>query len=400
MSSLAIFLKQKGNEIKGADTTDYIFTQEELSKHHIEIESLEKMQYQESDLVVLGNSFVNLEIKNKPTISYPDLLSSILNDYVSIAVSGSHGKTSTATYLSQLLSCSNIIGDGTSACKDSPYFVFEACEYKRVFLHYQPDYLMITNVDYDHVDYYKSEQDYRKAFLEFIKQAKKQVIVNGDDGFLKTIPSVFKYGLDDDNDIQAKNIITNENGITFDLYIEKCFVKNLSIKLYGIHNLMNILGCISILYLLEKPINIDNLIGAKRRFQETIYKTNVFIDDYGHHPTEIKATLDAIKQKYPRHKIVIIFKPDRYSRIKEFGQDFIRVFKEANESFIMPFPSCSVKEEGIDIGDDYLQTLDSSLVLLNKDFSRFKNYENYVFLMSSSKNVNTIKEEIIKEMKK
>ena len=400
MASLALFLKQKGHEIKGADTSDYIFTQEELNKHKIKIESLEKMQYQESDLVVLGNSFISLKIKNKPTISYPDLLSNILNDYISIAVSGSHGKTSTATFLSQLLPCSYIIGDGTSSYKDSPYFVFEACEYKKVFLHYKPDYLIVTNVDYDHVDYYKTEQDYQAAFLEFMKQTKKQIIVNGDDKFLKTIPSVLKYGLGDDNDIQAKNVITNEKGIIFDLYIRGSFVKTLSIKLYGIHNLMNILACISLLYLLEKPINIDSLIGAKRRFQETGYKTNIFIDDYGHHPTEIKATLDAIKQKYPMHKIAIIFKPDRYSRIKKFGQDFIRVFKEADEAFIMPFPSCSVKEDGIDIKDNYLQTLDPTIILLNKDFSRFKNYKNYVFLMSSSKNVNTIKEEIMKEMKK
>ncbi len=399
MASLALFLKEKGYEVRGADTDDYIFTEEELKKHNIKIDNLEHLCYENYDIVVLGNSFLNMKIKDKKTTTYPEMLNLLMKEYLSIGVCGTHGKTSTSNNLAYLLNSDFIIGDGTSCYKGSPYFVFEACEYKRVFLNYEPDYLIVTNVDYDHVDYYKTKKDYNQAFIEFISQVKKQVIVNGDDSFLKKLPNTIKYGLGKNNDIRAINIKYHQEGTSFDLLIEGKFYKTFNLKIYGKHNLYNILACISALYVLKKEINIQELPITKRRFNEYIYKSNVFIDDYGHHPNEIKATLEAIRQKYPTYKVALIFQPDRYSRIKKFAEDFVSTFSLADESYLLPFPKCSLKEKGIEISDDYLATLDKSIVFIDKDFSRFKNYQNYLFLMSSSKNVNTIKEEIIKEMK-
>lgn len=402
MSSLALFLKEKGFEVAGADTDDYIFTEEQLKKCNIKIDDLEHLNYENYDVVVLGNNFSNMQIEDKKTITYPKMLNNIMKDYISIGVCGTHGKTSTSNNLAYLLNSDYIIGNGTSCCKNSPYFVFEACEYKRVFLNYEPDYLIITNVDYDHVDYYKTKKDYNQAFLEFISQVKKQVIVNGDDHFLKQLPktnNTIKYGLGKNNDIRAINIKYSKEGTSFDLVIRGKYYKTFNLKIYGKHNLYNILACISCAYLLEKKIDIVDLPITKRRFNEYYYKSNVFIDDYGHHPNEIKATLEAIRQKYPNRRIALIFQPDRYSRIQKFASDFISAFSFADESYILPFPKCSLKEKGIDITDNYLATLDNSIIFIDKDFSSFKNYQNYIFLMSSSKNVNTIKEEIIREMK-
>lgn len=402
MSSLALFLKEKGLEVAGADTNDYIFTEEQLKKNNIKIDDLEHLNYENYDVVVLGNSFLDMKIEDKTTISYPKMLNNIMKDHISIGVSGTHGKTSTSNNLAYLLNSDYLIGNGTSCCKNSPYFVFEACEYKRVFLNYEPDYLIITNVDYDHVDYYKTKKDYNQAFLEFISQVKKQVIVNGDDRFFKKLPKTInsiKYGLGKNNDVRATNVKYHKNGTSFDLEIKGKYYKTFDLKIYGKHNLYNILACIATLYVLKKEITICNVPITKRRFNEYYYKSNVFIDDYGHHPNEIKATLEAIRQKYPNRKIALIFQPDRYSRIKRFASDFIFIFSLADESYILPFPKCSLKEKGVDIPDNYLATLDNSIIFIDNDFSSFKNYQNYIFLMSSSKNVNTIKEGIIKEMK-
>jgi len=400
MSALAMFLKEKGHFVAGADTKDYIFTEERLKNNNVKIESFDDMNYQDFDFIVLGNSFSDMKIENKKTIKYPNLLEEIINDHISIAVAGTHGKTTTSTFLANMLNSNCLIGDGNSTFNNSPYFVFEACEYNRVFLNYHPDYLVITNIDYDHVDYYKTKEDYRNAFLEFISQVKTKVIVNGDDAFLRNIPNAISYGLSKNNNVFADNIKLHKKGITFDLYIDKKYQRTMNLNIYGKHNLLNVLACISVLYILGEKIRIKALPLAKRRFTESKYKNNIFIDDYGHHPNEIKATIDSIKQKYPNKKIVLIFKPDRYSRIKKFGLDFVEVFKMVDEAYITPFPTCSKKEAGIDIKDDYLSTLDESIILLKDDYSRFKNYQNNLFLMSSSKNVNTIKEGIIREMKK
>lgn len=413
MSCLAMLMKDKGYEVKGSDVSEYIFTEEELKRKNINVLDFNENNFSKEDIVVIGHKFINSDneevVKAKREnkwYEYNDFLSEFIKDYYSIAVSGSHGKTTTTSLIMNMLSevdeCGYLIGDGTSHISPlSNYFVFEACEQKEHFLKYDSDIVLINNIDYDHVDYYKSEEDYIKAFYKFSNNAKKKVIVNGDDYNLSKIDNTFKYGLGDNNDVIARNIKEDEKGISYDLYCNNKLVKRVSFPFYGHHMIYNTLGAISVgLYLglnidvIEKGIN--NFKGVKRRFNELKIGDCVYIDDYAHHPSEIRATIRASKQKYPNKKIIAFFKGDRYSRVQKFASEIASSLDKADYSYVLPFPSCSVKEEGIDIDESYLTLFSNKIKLLDEEeYLKLANINDCVYLFMSSKNMKDIQSKII-----
>lgn len=413
MSSLAMLMKDKGYDVSGSDVEEYIFTQEELSKRDVRVLSFNQNNFNKEDIVVIGHKFINSEneevIKAKREnkwYEYNDFISKFIKDYYSIAISGSHGKTTTTSLVANMLNeideCGYLIGDGTSHISSlSNYFVFEACEQKEHFLKYESNIILINNIDYDHVDYFKSEKDYIDSFYKFVDCAKDKVIVNGDNYYLNQLDNVIKYGLEDHNDIVAKNIEENELGISYDLFYKNDFLKRVAFPFYGHHMVYNTLGAISIgLYLklnieiIEKGIN--KFQGVKRRFNELIVEDCVYIDDYAHHPSEIRATISAVKQKYKNKRIVVFFKGDRYSRVYAFAREIASSLESADNAYVLPFPSCSVKEEGINIDESYITLFSDKIRLLDDDeYEKISKYNNCIYLFMSSKNMKDIQNKII-----
>lgn len=418
MASLAQLLADLGNEVMGSDIDYHIFTQDILEKRSIKIFNFNKDNIKEDMIIVKGNTFNedHEEVKqaralNLKVYTYPQMVSQLIDMYFSICIAGTHGKTTTTGLITKLLqdkeATSYLIGNGHAhIVDDSKNIVVESCEYKDNYLNYKPDIALINNIDLDHVDYFKSLDQYIKSFETFASQAKKYVILNGFDENVRKIEkkdNYYYFGLNDDDNFQAKNIVFDEDGLSFDFYTDfnehnvKEFAYHFQIHVYGKHMLYNILAALGIYLLkgidkdykyLEKQLN--SFEGVERRFQETFVKNNIFIDDYAHHPTAIKLTIEAVRQKYPDKKIVALFKPDRYSRILEFGDAFGHALDLADEAYLFEFPQNAIKEDNIDIDASYLKKLMKNGDIIGEgieDALRFKDYENTVFLTMSTKNV-------------
>lgn len=410
MSALATIVKKKGNYVQGSDTRDYIFTQENLIKNKIKILDFDKKNLNKIDVIICGHAFIDsnneelLEAKEKKIkiYEYNEYIAKFIQDYTSIAVCGTHGKTTTTSLvyntLKQRCKIGCLIGDGTSFINEkSDHFVFEACEYKDHFLVYKPNIIVINNIELDHVDYFKSEKQLIDSFFKFSSNAKNMVVINGDDNNLRCLKAInlFKFGLKSSNDLYVKKIKQDVNGISFDLYFKKRKVKRFSLPFYGKHMLYNSLAAISVGLLFD--VDVEDIIkklnlfkGVKKRFSETIYNDDVYIDDYAHHPSEIKATLAAVRQKYPNKKIIAFFKGDRYSRIKVFGKRIANELSKADQSYILAFPSSSEKEMGIDIDENYIASFSKKIKTFNETEEEYKSLTKevgVVYLMMSSKNM-------------
>lgn len=353
MSSLAQVLHDLGNEVIGYDdNTHHAYTQIELDKRNI------KIHYEtpelSNDTIVVRTSAVrdtHKEIVNAKNLGleikqYYELLGELTDKYRTIAISGCHGKTTTTALLSHIFSntvgCSYIIGDGTGvADKNSDLFFIEACEYRRHFLNYHPTYTIITNMELDHVDYYKDFEDYKSAYQAFADQTKKTIIAWGDSEDIRTLNLKDKlyYGLNENNDVVCKNLQLKETGSEFDVYIKGEYYDRFDLPLLGEHMVLNALAVITICYLENLDSDkvkeqIHTFKGAKRRFQETFIGDVVTVDDYAHHPTEVAATIKAARQKYPNKEVVAIFKPNTYSRTKELYKDFISALNLADIAYV------------------------------------------------------------------
>lgn len=172
---------------------------------------------------------------------YHDFLGQLVEEYTSISVAGTHGKTTTTGMISHVMAevapTGFLIGDGTGDMPDDgEYFVLESCEYQRHFLAYKPQYAIITNIELDHVDYYKDMEDYRDAFETFANQVKKGIVLFGDDQEVRRLHVKTKhlyYGLQDDNDVQAVHVIQNEEGMSFDVLYKKAYFGSFKLPFVG-----------------------------------------------------------------------------------------------------------------------------------------------------------------------
>ncbi len=366
MSALAQIMNSLGIDVQGSDVDKHFFTEEGLIKNGIKIYEFNKENIKKNLKIVQGNAFNennNEEVKrakelNLEIITYQEMVGKISKMFKTICIAGCHGKTTTTAMLSHVLNditgCNYLIGDGTGyANKKNKYFALESCEYKRHFLSYYPSYSIITNIELDHVDYYKDLDDVIAAYQSFINKTSKTAILNGDDENVKKLKfdkKIIYYGLNEENNVVAKNIIYSENGIEFDVFIDNKFIKKFNLNLYGNHMLMNALAVITVCYLekldMEKVKNsLRTFKGAKRRFSETKVLDNVVIDDYAHHPTEVLATINSAKQKYPNKKIIAVFEPHTFSRTIEFQKDLIKVLKKCDKVYIMDIYGAREKQE-------------------------------------------------------
>ena len=362
MSSLANIMNDLGYEVKGSDIEKHFFTEIGLNERNIKITVYDKNNIYEGLTIIKGASITedNVELMeakrlNLEIITYEEMVGRLTTKFKTICVSGCHGKTTATAMLSITLPSTNyLIGDGTGfAKKDNTYFALESCEYKRHFLNYTPYYLIITNIDLDHVDYFKDIDDVIDAYNTLANKTIKKVVMYGDDPYtrkMKLDKEPITYGLSSNNDVIAKNIEYNENGIKFDVYIDNNMFGKFDLPLYGEHQLLDSLSVITVCYLEDMDSNtiqsnLSKFKGAKRRFSEVVVNDSIIIDDYAHHPNEIKATMNAVKQKYPNKNIVAIFQPHTFTRTKEFASDIAKYLNMGDCAYVLDIHPAREKQE-------------------------------------------------------
>ena len=290
-----------------------------------------------------------------PMISRAELLGQIMDNYEkSIAVAGTHGKTTTTSMISQILlvakadptiSVGGILEaiGGNIRVGASEVFITEACEYTNSFLHFHPKYSIITSVEAEHLDFFKDIDDIRRSFHEFAGNTAHDgvLIINGQIAALDQITnnlscSVTTYGLCENDDFYAKNITYNDHACgTYTLMHKTEDLGTVSLSVPGRHNVSNSLAAIALCLNLGLPLDVikKGLLqfgGTKRRFEYKGTKNGItVIDDYAHHPTEVAATLTAARN-YRHGRIICVFQPHTYSRTKAFLSDFARVLSMAD----------------------------------------------------------------------
>ncbi|AJO22196.1 UDP-N-acetylmuramate--L-alanine ligase [Weizmannia coagulans] len=400
MSALAQILHDIGYEVQGSDVEKRFFTQQALEDAGIKILPFNRENIHPGLTVIAGNAFPDTheEIdeamkRGIPVIRYHKFLGEFLKNFTSVAVTGAHGKTSTTGLLAHVMHeikpTSYLIGDGTGkGVPGAEYFVFEACEYRRHFLSYHPDYAIMTNIDFDHPDYYANIDDVFSAFQEMALQVKKGIIAYGDDEQLQKIqakvPVVF-YGFEEGNDFQARNIVTEPQGTKFDVVVRNNFYGTFEIPSFGNHNVLNALGVIALCQYegIEKEAvetHLKTFHGVKRRFTEKEIGTQIIIDDYAHHPTEIKATIDAARKKYPERELVAVFQPHTFSRTQAFLTEFAESLNLADRVFLCDIFGSAREHHGKLSIYDLQEKVSGSQIIKEEDMSPLLGIENSVIL--------------------
>ena len=411
MSSLAQIAYDMGHEVQGSDEETYFFTQEKLEQRNIPMYGYSAENIKEGFEVILGNAFDETHIEYRAAkdlglkiYTYAQFLGKLLDEIPSIAVTGAHGKTTTSTMVSNIFKhnfvTSFLIGDGTGhGEKNSDYIVAEACEYYRHFLAYHPNYAIVTNIDFDHPDYFNDEHDMFDAFQSFVNQVKDTVVICGDDRLASQLkPSTAKvvtYGFNEGNDYQIKNVKTTSENSEFDVYKNSELLGTFTMAVFGLHDISNATSAIALADICGLSIDeIQQSLGsyqhAERRFTEHKVGTNIVVDDYAHHPSEIKATIDSARRKYSDKQIIAIFQPHTYTRTAKFLNEFAESLLTADKVFLCPiFASVREKEKIVGIEDLQKVTPGSEIIYGEENFDKL-NFDNSVILFMGAGNINKL----------
>ena len=375
MSAIALILKGMGAEVEGSDLKESRYTALLAAEKIKVFLGHDKKNIKNADAVVYSTAIaddneelVHARKKNIPVYTRGEILSWILNSRKGIAVTGTHGKTTTTSMISLMLKGLDldpiiIIGGelnelGSNArYGDGDYIVAEACESDGTFLKYRPFAGVITNVEDDHLDYWKDFEKLKQSFFEFIGNIKpggfaviggdEQIFTGGAAKGLISCKKIITFGLDPDNTVSAGDIKLSNFSSSFTLAVkdegpsiaagieQKPAVKKFSMKLNvpGVYNIKNSLAALAVAHGLGLDTGkaakiLEFFTGAKRRFEKRGEKNGALIfDDYAHHPTEVRATLEAAVSEKKRGRIITVFQPHRYSRLLNLHEKFSKSFE-------------------------------------------------------------------------
>jgi UDP-N-acetylmuramate--alanine ligase len=412
MSALAQIMHDMGAQVQGSDIVQHFFTEDRLRDRGITILPFDPENIYPNMTIIAGNAFndshpelVKAREQGATIIRYHKFLGDLMKQYVSVAITGAHGKTSTTGLMAHVLDgfkpTSYLIGDGTGFGKEnSHFFVAEACEYRRHFLAYHPDYAIMTNIDFDHPDYFAGIDDVFNAFEEMAKQVKKCIIACGDDEYLQRIQApvpVVYYGFGQENDFQANNVIKSTSGTTFDVMIRNEFFHTFTIPMFGDHAILNALAVISLCHYENIPADIiqqqfADFEGVKRRFSQTSVGDRILIDDYAHHPTEIRATLQSARQKFPDRQLIAIFQPHTFTRTQTFLQEFAESLSDADCVYLCDIFGSAREEAGVLTIHDLEEKIAGSRILQADNVSPLLDHGNAVFLFMGAGDVTKFQE--------
>ena len=372
MSSIAQYLNANKHKVGGYDLIKSKITKK-LEKSGIQvnytndIKSIPSLYKKESTIIIFTPAITS---KNKQLLFFKkqgnqifkraEVLSYLTKKFITIAIAGTHGKTTTAAIVTHLFYKtqqpftafvggilnefnSNVIINGDK------YAIVEADEYDRSFLNLKPYIGLITSIDSDHLNIYGNFSEVKKSFSEFIKKISNKVIVCKDLGI-----NGITYSLNKKSDYKAFNIKFSKTGYFFDLSTPSNTYKSVFFSQLGIHNLLNAVGAFAISS--QVGINENELCeglstfkGVKRRFQLiSNTKKSIIIDDYAHHPNEIIAVWSALKNHFPNDKKCVIFQPHLYSRTKDFMDEFARALSKFDRVILLPiYPAREAPIAGI-----------------------------------------------------
>ena len=388
MSGLSLIMKCKGFKVQGSDITSNKNI-DRLRKEKIKIFIGQKKQNLNSATIVVISSAIkknNPEIieakrKNLPIITRGKMLAHIVSLMKNIVVVGSHGKTTTTSLVASILQKTKldptIINGGvinsiknTARLGKSEWSVLEADESDGSFVHIPPTYSIITNIDREHMDFYKSMDNLKNYFIQFIEKVPsfgKSFIciddkINNDLTKKLNNQNFYTYGISSKSNFLIKNIKQNKKFTEFDLLVnvpnkKKLFIKKIKTPLLGIHNVRNSVAAVAVALTVGISISdikkrLLNFTGVQRRFNKIFtYNEIDFYDDYAHHPTEIKVVLEGVNQVYEGYDKVCIFQPHRISRLKDLRKEFSFAFKKADIVILCPVYSAGEK---IKLGFSYL----------------------------------------------
>ena len=428
MTALAQVMQAKGVEVMGSDVSESFMTDKVLSQSNIKVLS----PFDTSNIpknidyaVVSGAYYIEgktptnpevIEIMNRniPLLTYSQALGNIAKSFdTTLGVAGSHGKTTTSallTYALQELSQNpfGVIGSvvpqfgGNARIGDnnSKYLVVEADEYQNHFLDLSTGGLIILNVDYDHPDFFTTPEIYYQAFVNVIDKLSldKPLVVNGDD------TNIAKYILPNIQDKTRKILkfgLNIENTITLDenniVIVEGVKYNKLNLSIAGKHNRLNALACIGLLYALDFDINssIEAMSGFRGTQRRLEYKGQtqtgvIIIDDYAHHPTEIMAGIQALREQYPDKIIHCVFQPHTFSRTEMLLREFGQALSQADYVYLMPIYASARENIGVVKSDnimEYIQNKNSKLYLnsddLKQDLALIKGDNNIIVTMGA-----------------
>ncbi len=377
MSGLARYFNMEGKKISGFDKTPTVLTDELISEGiNIHFEENTELIPKDADLVVYtpaipaGHAELDYCLRhNMQVIKRSELLERVTNDSFTIAVAGTHGKTTTTSMIAHILKhsghdCTAFLG-GIAANYNSNFLsgknetvVVEADEYDRSFLRLHPAIGVITSCDPDHLDIYGSEEEVVKAYSEFACRIRP-------DGMLitkKTLPFLpfckhsnkQFYSVNDTTDFHANNLQLRNGTYAFDFSTPEYSIRDIHLSVAGYHNVENAVAAAAVAYNLEIgkekiAAALRSFAGVKRRFEFIVRNEKiVFIDDYAHHPVEITAFLKSVREIFPDKKITCIFQPHLYSRTRDFADDFGKALSYTDELILLPvYPARELPIAGV-----------------------------------------------------
>jgi UDP-N-acetylmuramate--alanine ligase len=374
VSGLAFLLKEKGFRVRGSDIQEG-YTTQMLRDAGIDvyIGHCQENITVDTDLVCYSSAIkednpeiISAKNKNITLLKRGELLGLLTWDKKTIAVSGSHGKTTTTALIGYLLAELGYqptvfvggiaLNNLRNAWWGKDYFVIETDESDGSFLYYNPQISIITNIDHEHLEHYGTFNELRNSFLKFAYNTKDKVLGCGDDSFVLEIikkVSGLSYGFNADNDFIAKDVIFDGKFTSFSFFNKNKEIGRVKTELLGMHNVLN---CLAVLAMLDsqgenlaKAIKcLENFKGTKRRFQiKTKLAGVTFVDDYAHHPTEIKAVLSAARFLRPK-RLVVVFQPHRFSRVSALHEQFSKAFAAADQLWVTDIYSACEKQNQAD----------------------------------------------------
>jgi UDP-N-acetylmuramate--alanine ligase len=378
MSALARYFNSKGVKVSGYDKTSTVLTKQ-LEAEDIKIHYEDNVEFidKNADLVIYtpaipaGHKELNfLKDNNYDLLKRSEVLGLITENNFNICVAGTHGKTTTSAMIAHILrdtgyGCNAFLG-GIASNYDTNFWasprnvcVAEADEFDRSFLKLSPDVAVITAMDADHLDIYGTEKNMQDAFIEFTKRIKaggllicKKGIKRADE--FRGENKITYAASDNTADAFAQNITVKNGSYYFDVLIKDVVVKNVVLNMGGIHNIENAIAAI----ITAKYLKIDeekilaavaSFAGVKRRFEYVIKnEEQVVIDDYAHHPEELRALIVSAKELFPGKKSMVVFQPHLFSRTKDLADGFAEVLSLADETVLLPiYPARELPMPGV-----------------------------------------------------
>lgn len=398
MSALARYFHEKGVEVLGYDKTPTELTHQ-LIKEGIQItftDSVEEM-VGDVDIVVYtpaipedNEIFIAYKNSQIPMLKRSDILQIVTGSMFTIAVAGSHGKTTTSTMIAYLLKeagagCHAFLG-GISANYHTNFWsaseaiaVVEADEYDRSFLKLNPDIAVLTSIDADHLDIYGTEEACQDAFIEFTQKIKPKGILVHKQGLKRWQEmggeNKVTYSLQNTAaQAYASNIKIQDGSYIFDVIYPDWVLQKVQLHIGGMHNVENCVAAITVAKLLDlddRAIKdaVSSFKGVQRRFEYVVKNEGlVYIDDYAHHPNELKSLLNSVKTLFPKRRLVIAFQPHLYTRTRDFAQQFANALNIADEILLLDiYPARELPIDGVNSALIKSKMGNTNVTLLNKD---------------------------------